>query len=219
MYSMTFSVFTATVLLLFSSLLTVNVYAQTNYDCTRQCNDLRPEIISHEICRKARKTLPRPKVGDFCTNGMEQGFSDACMSLCMNERPLNRISAACRQAAMEMPRPTIRKFCEQGYSEAYAKTKKELENHFNREPNLSTEEPRALEEEEPPKKEEEPEPTKVVLKTIPVTLEDETTHDLVVYADQNAEEAVVAFCREKVPDDVSTCIRQLVPVVLEQIDA
>ena len=104
MYSMT-SVFTATVVLLFSSLLTVNVYAQTTYDCTRQCNELRPEIISHEICRKARKTLPRPKVGDFCTNGMEQGFSDACMSLCMNERPLNRISAACRQAAMEMPRP------------------------------------------------------------------------------------------------------------------
>ena len=35
---------------------------------------------------------------------------------------------------------------------------------------------------------------------------------------QNAEEAVVVFCREHMPKDVSSCIRQLLPVVLEKLD-
>lgn len=50
-----------------------------------------------------------------------------------------------------------------------------------------------------------------------VTLED-VTRDLVVLKGQNAEEAVVVFCREHMPEDVSSCIRQLLPVVLEKLD-
>jgi hypothetical protein len=58
------------------------------------------------IFRDAKKTLPKPKVGDFCTNAMEQGFSDACIALCMEQEPVSRIAQSCRAAAVEMPRPT-----------------------------------------------------------------------------------------------------------------
>ncbi len=53
--------------------------------------------------------------------------------------------------------------------------------------------------------------------TIPITLGD-VTHDLVVHEGQNAEEAVVIFCREHQPEEVSTCIRQLLSVVIEKLD-
>ena len=33
--------------------------------------------------RDSKKILPRPKVGDFCDMGMEQGYSDACVAICM----------------------------------------------------------------------------------------------------------------------------------------
>ena len=58
---------------------------------------------------------------------------------------------------------------------------------------------------------------KEVSLTIPVTLDDKTM-DLLVHVGESAEEAVIAFCKKNVADDVSTCIRQLVPVVLERIE-
>ena len=39
-----------------------------------------------------------------------------------------------------------------------------------------------------------------------------------MYEGQNAEEAVVVFCRANVPDDVSSCIRQLLSTVLEKLE-
>jgi hypothetical protein len=179
--------------------------------------------LCHNTHRNAKKTLPRPKIGDFCSNAMEMGFSDACVPLCIGEKPRNRVAQSCRAASMEMPRPTVRKWCEHGYNEGFSKTYRELNNHFQSEEVVP--EPVAVEEEKVSEeaKEEEPaapeeEETKVIAATIPVTLEDNSTHDLIVYEGQNAEEAVVVFCREKVPDDVSSCIRQLVAVVLEHME-
>ena len=83
-----------------------------------------------EICREAKKVLPRPKVGEYCTNAMEQGFQDVCLNLCKGEKPINEVSKACKNAAMEMPRPTVRRWCEHGYSLAYEKTQKDLRTHF-----------------------------------------------------------------------------------------
>ena len=51
---------------------------------------------------------------------MEQGFSDACTALCLNQRPVARVAQSCRAAAIEMPRPTVRKWCEHGYNEAFS---------------------------------------------------------------------------------------------------
>jgi hypothetical protein len=52
---------------------------------------------------------------------------------------------------------------------------------------------------------------------VSVTL-NETPLDVVVLQGQNAEEAVVVFCREHMAEDVASCIRQLLPVVLEKLD-
>ena len=38
-----------------------------------------------------------------------------------------------------------------------------------------------------------------------------------VYEGQNAEEAVLEFCSKNATDDVSACIRQLLPIVIEQL--
>lgn len=218
--------------ILYVSLFVVSSAERGAGECAGLCNDLRFEVLTLEICRNAKKTLPRPKIGDFCSNAMEQGFSDACVPLCMGEKPKNRVANACRSAAMEMPRPTVRKWCEHGYNEGYGKTNRELRSHFPAETNTEpVQEERKLE--ESTKATEETKETaqvessdseaasgeeKAIAATIPVTLEDDTTHDLIVYEGQNAEEAVVVFCREKVPDDVSSCIRQLVSVVLEALE-
>ena len=193
------------------------------------------------ISREAKRTLPRPKVGDFCTNAMEQGFSDACVSLCMEERPVQRVAQTCRAAAIEMPRPTVRRWCEHGYNVAFEKTVKDLKSHFKTEaaPAPVVEQRRAPELE--PVKASEPEAvapsaseevrqaqhrdsslrggaaTASVKATIPITIGEETK-DLLVYEGQNAEEAVVVFCRANVPDDVSSCIRQLLSTVLEKLE-
>ena len=82
------------------------------------------------VFRDAKKTLPKPKIGDFCTVAMEQGYSDACFALCMFQTPQNRVAQACRAASMEMPRPTVRRWCEHGYNVAYEKTLKDLNTYF-----------------------------------------------------------------------------------------
>ena len=61
---------------------------------------------------------------------MEQGFSDACIALCLEQKPVARVAQTCRAAAIEMPRPTVRKWCETGYNVAYTKTLKDLRTHF-----------------------------------------------------------------------------------------
>lgn len=184
---------------------------------------------------------------------MEQGFSDACVAICMEQIPVVRVAQTCRAAAIEMPRPTVRRWCEHGYNVAFEKTVKDLRNHFKSdtpEPAPAAvkeevvepakvaepvrEEPPAPAAEAEPVKEEAvaasklrgagtgagaatPTDTRAVLATIPITIED-TELDLVVHEGENAEEAVVVFCRQHVPNDVSSCIRQLLSTVIEKLE-
>lgn len=100
-------------------------------DCQDMCNDMKAEVVSGmEICMDAKKQLPRPKVGDFCVNAMEAGYSDVCVSMCLGQRPTNRIAQTCRAAAAEMPRPTVRRHCEHGYTTAFTKATNSLSEHF-----------------------------------------------------------------------------------------
>lgn len=99
-------------------------------DCAMVCNDLRTTVLTMAICADAKKTLPRPKVGDFCSIAMEQGFSDACVSLCMGQPPTPRLAQTCRSASIEMPRPTVRKWCEHGYTVGFQKTVQDLRTYF-----------------------------------------------------------------------------------------
>ena len=171
---------------------------------------------------EAKKVLPRPKVGDFCSIAMEQGFSDACIPLCMGEtNPVPRIAQACRAAAMEMPRPTVRKWCEHGYRSGFQKTVTDLKNHFGKgDPNVfsgfeasaNSGEGSNIQPGEPAVVEE----SRKIVDTIPVTLDDKTI-DLHIYEGQTAEDAVAEFCHANVADDASSCIRQLLQVVLERV--
>jgi len=58
-----------------------------------------------------------------------------------------------------------------------------------------------------------------VVATIPVSLNENETYDLLVREGQNVEDAVVLFCREHVSADVAACIRQLLPDVLERYNS
>jgi len=201
-------------------------------ECATLCNDLRFEVLTLEICREAKRTLPRPKVGDFCSTAMEQGFSDACVALCMEQQPVPRVAQTCRAAAIEMPRPTVRRWCEHGYNTAFRKTLEDLRTHFvaaqqpdNRDLN-SQDFPNNLPSEPDSNTDQldtasatliEGEAERKVIARIPVTLENDETRFLLVHEGQDAEEAVVAFCREHLPSEVSTCIRHLLDNVMESL--
>jgi hypothetical protein len=197
-------------------------------ECVQLCNDLRFDVLNLGMCREAKRTLPRPKVGDFCTTAMEQGFSDACVPLCMDQQVVNRVAQTCRSAAIEMPRPTVRRWCEHGYNVAFQKTIEDLtayfkpelkkpEAHFDTEHPIQEEQVIAKGEENLAVYKDSNKDNRAVLATIPITLDDGTTKDLIVHDGQNAEEAVVEFCRENVPNEVSTCIRQLLNVAIEKL--
>lgn len=171
---------------------------------------------------------------------MEQGFSDACVSLCMEQRPVARVAQTCRAAAVEMPRPTVRRWCEHGYNTAFSKTQEDLASHFKPDRSLETEpvvsEPLVSEEpiltpevvsetvnSENSNVVEAAEivsapVTVAVIAKIPVTIGGNSL-DLLLHEGESAEDAVVSFCKEYVKDDVSACIRQMLPEVLERMEA
>lgn len=192
--------------------------------------------------------LPRPKIGDYCTRAMEDGFKDACFALCRDEKPVPRISQSCRAASMELPRPTVRKWCEHGYRQGYKATVDSLTNYFIREatqsesvpetapePVIETNDPEISSPSQtepqiisPPQTDPSvtntpPEATKPAVETVnlpivrslSVTL-DEVDYDLNFYEGQSPEESVASFCQQHMTEDISGCIRQLLPVALEE---
>lgn len=161
------------------------------------------------MCRDAKKVLPRPKVGDFCSTAMEQGFKDACFALCQGQTPVPKIAQACRAAAIELPRPTVRNWCEHGYRQGYDKTVADMHNYFTVVEEVVPE----VEEVKVEEKKEEVE-TRTIVNTVPITL-DETVLDLHIYEGQGPEEAVAEFCAKNIPEDISGCIRQLLPSVMD----
>lgn len=159
---------------------------------------------------------------------MEQGFSDVCVPLCLGDEPVNRIVQACRHASMEQPRPTVRRWCEHGYKVAYDKTSTDLANHFTfdvaQQPDTTVTEvePEPAVEAEAVEQPDEtlesvPEKERAIVATVSVTLDEEEIA-LNIYEGQSGEDAVIAFCKEHVADEVSACIRQLLPSVLERLE-
>lgn len=300
----------AGLLALVLSIVLQGVNARLAGECAMQCNDLRLEVLTLEICRDAKKTLPKPKVGDFCSNAMEQGFSDACNAICMDEKPVARLAQACRSAAVEMPRPTVRRWCEHGYRTAFEKTIGDLSSHFKPDgpadkkskkmqderdtraaqqtadnkakadkvaaataaaaaanaakqtaaaaaAEKTTADKTEVKDKAPAAKASEKTPTtteksktatttkvevetteekkaadpnamveevvtasgreRVVSATITVTIDDNNETKLLVYEGQTAEEAVLEYCQKNAADDISACIRQLLPVVMEKL--
>jgi len=154
----------------------------------------------------------------------------------MDQAPVQRVAQTCRSAAVEMPRPTVRKWCEHGYNVAFAKTREELYSHFKTEDGAqeaaaATKEDIKTTHEEAPAAAaatttttttttttEEVRETRAVLTTLPVELND-VKYDLTLHEGEQVEDAVVVFCRLHVKDDVSSCIRKLLPEVLERVES
>jgi hypothetical protein len=178
-------------------------------------------LYVYSIHREAKKTLPRPKVGDFCTIAMEQGFKDACTMLCTGNKPVPRIAQACRAAAIEMPRPTVRKWCEHGYRQGYSKTVDSLKTYFLESVAVEDVESSVLDEVRKPidlqrseEAQSEVHTPAVIIKSVPITLDEEVL-TLDIHEGQSPEDAVASFCSLHMTDDISGCIRQLLPNVLE----
>lgn len=160
----------------------------------------------------------------------------------MEQRPVVRVAQTCRAAAVEMPRPTVRKWCEHGYNIAFSKTTEDLATHFK--PDRREEEVQEEEEEEevqetlqeePPAEasatvpepevaaapqipaEEAPAADSAIIARIPVTIGGKDL-SLLLHEGESAEDAVVTFCKNNVKDDVSACIRQMLPEVLERLE-
>lgn len=159
---------------------------------------------------------------------MEDGFKDACFALCQNEKPVPRIAQACRAAAIELPRPTVRKWCEHGYRQGFSGTLEGLATYFQDAPSdgdkKAEDEPPAQVEKSEPVHVEEPKhhhvevkSDKAIVRKIQITLDEETL-DLNVYENQSAEEAVAEFCGQHMADELSACIRQLLPTVLDRME-
>merc|ERR1711871_1776530 len=184
----------------------------------------------------------------------EQGYSDACMPLCTEEKVVSRIAQTCRAAAIEMPRPTVRKWSEHGYNVAFERTKKAISTYFynekqhlqrvSDEENMTPEQRQQQQQEEQRRQkqqqqqqqttsasaasqsvtqaktqtEEAATPLGNVIASIPITLDD-TTLDLEVHEGETAEDATIAFCKIHLKEDMSGCIRQLLPNVLDAMSA
>lgn len=211
---------------------------RTANECAALCNDLRRDVLSREICRDAKKQLPRPKIGDFCDMGMEQAYSDACIALCQEEKAVSRIAQTCRAAAIEMPRPTVRKWCEHGYNAAFDKTKRDVGRFFydekmreqqrEQQRNGGKDGSTSVKETAPQQATQQAtqqapatssaSATRKVLTSVPINLDD-TTLDLNVYEGETAEDATIAFCKIHLKDDMSGCIRQLLPNVLDAMSS
>ena len=192
-------------LLLAAALFYLGSSQYNSNECSVECNKVKLDVLTLSMCRQAKKTLPKPKVGEYCTVAMEQGFSDACWALCMSETPVNRVAQACRAASMEMPRPTVRKWCEHGYSKAFDQTSIQLKSHFAQ---IS----------ETGEADVEPEVHAApIISTIPISLDNQMLN-LEIHENESAEDALVVFCNQHAADDTSGCIRNLLPVVLERLE-
>ena len=199
--------------LLILNLLEINCQSD-QINCVTTCNSMKRDHLTLDMCRDAKKVLPRPKVGDFCSHAMEQAYSDACMDLCHGHVPVSRLAQSCRAASMEMPRPTVRRWCEHGYTQGFDATRKGLATYFvdvNGE-SVSAAGDEAMSDSAEVKEE------KKVVATIPITLDDQVV-DLIMHEGESAEDAVVVFCRQNLGDDVAACIQELLPTVLQRMDA
>merc|ERR1712196_374646 len=189
------------------------VHVRAIEDCTSVCNSMKRDHLTLDMCRDAKKVLPRPKVGDFCSHAMEQAYSDACMDLCHGHVPVSRLAQSCRAASMEMPRPTVRRWCEHGYTQGFEATRKGLATYFvNVDGDANNAADEAIAESAEVAEE------KKIVATIPITLDDKVV-DLLLHENESAEDAVVVFCRQNLGDDVAACIQELLPIVLQRMDA
>lgn len=93
--------------------------------CSDVCNIVQEGLANTPDCNKWRKTLPRPKVGNSCSNGFKSGVRDACMGICEKREVVKNklLQVACSGPKQEFPKPTMFKSCAAGYESGFARGK------------------------------------------------------------------------------------------------
>lgn len=94
--------------------------------CDVVCGAIKSEVSSSEACAKARKSLPRPKIGHICQEAFEKALEFTCVEACQRHGtgrvPENRLSEACDRRRREVPRPVAHKACMDGFNAGFAAT-------------------------------------------------------------------------------------------------
>jgi hypothetical protein len=172
--------------------------------CVALCMDQNPVSRVAQSCRAAANEQPRPTVRRYCEQGYNQGFIKTVEELRSHfvpipdgTRNIDKIkNAATNDAAAAAAAAANAETTDNNSEKDNQKTKDAINTETVNEKTADNKDNATV---------------------IPVTI-DSVEHKLTVLAGQNAEDAVVAFCREHMTDDVSACIRQLIPTVLEQLE-
>ena len=98
-------------------------------DCSHLCTTARNGMGSAKAggCAAERNKMPRPKVGNACSDGFGKGFDDACEAVCMGEQaPAQNQGLACQGYRMELPKPMTMRSCGTGYRAGFDHAVKEM---------------------------------------------------------------------------------------------
>jgi hypothetical protein len=171
--------------------------------CYAMCQNQNPIPRISQACRTAAMELPRPTVRKWCEHGYRQGFKATVDSL--TNYFIRENTPAAEPEEVKSPEPIIEEVKEEQPEEEVKETAPPQPSiiHLTHSPtNPPTNPPIEV-------------PNLPILKTIPITL-DEKVYDLNFYDGQSPEESVALFCQQHMPDDLAGCIRQLLPLALDE---
>lgn len=93
-------------------------------ECTKACLNARETVNSAQACREARRTLPRPKVGETCGKAFNKAYGDVCNTLCdlgyTDAMTFLRsdVHEYCKEPKTWFPKPTLGNACVDGFNGA-----------------------------------------------------------------------------------------------------
>lgn len=180
--------------------------------CYALCQEREPIPRISQACRGAAMELPRPTVRKWCEHGYRQGFKATIDSL---SNYFVRESSE-SELKYETGTETVTETKSESETATEIESESETETKSEHIDEIKYEEVTESHEIHSP-----PEPIKPVavdlpiLKTIPVSIGD-VEHELHIYEGQSPEDSVATFCTKYMGDDVSGCIRQLLPAALEE---
>lgn len=169
------------------------------------CMEQRPVLRVAQTCRAAAVEMPRPTVRKWCEHGYNVAFEKTREDLAAHfkadrQRFEEPAAAEAEVQQQQPPSEETAAVAEEQVQEPVVVVAEAVEVVEA----LATEATEATDQ--------------TVLARIPVTIGGKDL-DLLLHEGESAEDAVVAFCRDNVKEDVSACIRQMLPEVLERMES
>lgn len=116
--------------------LLVNGISASDPLCMNACINTRKELRSGPACREARRSLPRPKIGEQCGRAYNKGAELACKNVCQDGTDValktfsEELFNYCKDAKAASPKPLLGDACVSGFSASYKDTVSLMENVF-----------------------------------------------------------------------------------------